>query len=308
MRAASRARRNATGPRSTPDLRTTRWLTPPRERALRHGLTIAGLAFTIEFAWIALSGQWFGDAHVFWFDSPTTMYIDFHVGYGTGYGYAPAFAQILTPLRLLPWPLFSALWSAMLLLVLGWLLRGTPRRWAIPLALIALPEVIVGNVHLLLAAAVVVGFTYPASWAFVLLTKVTPGVGLLWFAIRREWRRLAIAFLATAAVAAISLILDPHLWPEWLAALWANRDAQGAGIQILPGLIVRLPIAAIVVGWGAFTGRRWTVLAGAFIGLPHIWIQSFAMAAGLPRLLRTDQGAQATAAPVGTAMRAPGPS
>ena len=36
------------------------------------------------------------------------------------------------------------------------------------------------------------------SWAFVLLTKVTPGIGLLWFAIRRRWRDLAIALGVTA--------------------------------------------------------------------------------------------------------------
>ena len=41
--------------------------------------------------------------------------------------------------------------------------------------------------------AIVLGFRWPFTWAFVLLTKVTPGVGLLWFAVRREWRSLAIA-------------------------------------------------------------------------------------------------------------------
>ena len=27
---------------------------------------------------------------------------------------------------------------------------------------------------------------WPAAWAFVLLTKMTPGIGLLWFAFRRD--------------------------------------------------------------------------------------------------------------------------
>ncbi len=44
-----------------------------------------------------------------------------------------------------------------------------------------------------MAAAIALGFRYPATWAFVLLAKVTPGIGLLWFLVRREWRNLAIA-------------------------------------------------------------------------------------------------------------------
>lgn len=289
---------------------TPTWFTPVRERAFRHGLTLMGLAFTVEFIWIALSGQWFGDAHAYWVNTPTTMYVDFHVGYGNGYGYAPAFAQLLYPLHVaLPWPVFSALWSAMLLGVLWWLLRGTSRAWALCLALLALPDVIIGNVHLLIAAAVVVGFSYPASWALVLLTKVTPGVGLLWFAVRREWQKLAVALGATIAIAALSLILDAGLWRDWIATLWANRNSQGPGVQIIPGLLIRLPIALIIAIWGAWTGRRWTVLAAVFLAMPHLWIQSCALFAGLPRLLRADQVPVASAVrATGTAMRAPGPS
>ena len=44
-----------------------------------------------------------------------------------------------------------------------------------------------------MAAAIALGFRYPAAWSFLLLTKVTPGIGLVWFAVRREWRPLAIA-------------------------------------------------------------------------------------------------------------------
>ncbi len=50
-----------------------------------------------------------------------------------------------------------------------------------------------------------IGFRYPAAWSLILLTKITPGIGLLWFAVRREWRALAIALGATAAIASVSL-------------------------------------------------------------------------------------------------------
>ena len=67
-----------------------------------------------------------------------------------------------------------------------------------------------GNIHLLLAAAIVLGFRWPWTWAIVLLTKITPGIGLLWFVVRREWRDLAIALGATAAIVAVSFLV----WPE----------------------------------------------------------------------------------------------
>ena len=47
------------------------------------------------------------------------------------------------------------------------------------LALLAIPFVAVdlyhGNLHLLIAAAIVLGFRYPAAWGFVVLTVVGCG-------------------------------------------------------------------------------------------------------------------------------------
>jgi hypothetical protein len=60
-----------------------------------------------------------------------------------------------------------------------------------------------GNIEVLVALAVVLGFRWPAAWSFILLTKITPGVGLLWFAVRREWRSLAIVAVATGGIAAV---------------------------------------------------------------------------------------------------------
>src|SRR5690348_6311250 len=96
----------------------------------------------------------------------------------------------------LPWPVFAVAWAAFLFAVYLWM---TGRRNWLPL--LAFPPILfelsMGNIHLLLAAAIVLGFRWPAAWSFVLLTKVTPGVGLLWFAVRREWRSLAVALGAT---------------------------------------------------------------------------------------------------------------
>ena len=91
--------------------------------------------------------------------------------------------------------------------------RGVRVLWLLALPPVAL-ELYHGNVHLWIAAAIVLGFRYPWTWAFVLLTKVTPGLGLVWFAARREWRSLAIALGVTAAIVAVSLVLDRQLWPS----------------------------------------------------------------------------------------------
>jgi hypothetical protein len=62
-------------------------------------------------------------------------------------------------------------------------------------------EITLGNIHAFMGLAVIAGLRWPGFWAFMLLTKVTPGVGLLWFVFRREWRSLAIAIGVTAAIA-----------------------------------------------------------------------------------------------------------
>jgi hypothetical protein len=68
-------------------------------------------------------------------------------------------------------------------------------------------------------AAVVAGFRWPSAYAFLLPTKVTPGIALLWFVVRREWRNLAIALATTAAIVAVSFVIAPNLWFDWATVL-----------------------------------------------------------------------------------------
>src|SRR4051794_38013003 len=118
------------------------------------------------------------------------------------YVYSPAFLQLVSPLTALPWQAFMAVWTALLIGCVRWLTG--PRLLAAGLVLpFTAMEVAGGNVSLLLAVAIVLGFRWPWTWSLVLLTKITPGVGILWFAVRREWRSLAIALGATLLVAAV---------------------------------------------------------------------------------------------------------
>lgn len=96
------------------------------------------------------------------------------------------------PLALLPWPVFAALWMAAESGALVWLTAPLSWRWRIPVLLVCVPEVMLGNVYGFWALTAVLGLRRPELWTFALLTKITPGaMGLLCFAGRREWRKLA---------------------------------------------------------------------------------------------------------------------
>ncbi len=203
-------------------------------------------------------------------------------GYGF-YRYSPVFVPLMTLWTAIPWPVFVTAWFAVGVALYVWMVGP----WS--LALLAVPvfavELFIGNVHLLLALAIVLGFRWPAAWSFVLLTKVTPGVGLLWFAVRREWRSLAIALGVTAGIVVASLALTPDLWADWLRSLTQTSE-PGSGNTIAIPLPYRVAVAAVLVVWGARTNRRWTVVVAATISIPVLWLNGLAMLAGVVALHR----------------------
>jgi hypothetical protein len=136
------------------------------------------------------------------------------------------------------------------------------------------------NVNILLVGAVIVGFRYPWTWAFVILTKVTPGIGLLWFAVRREWRHLGIALGVTVAISSASFLLAPWMWGEFFGALAGAPDETPFKIWW------RLPMAAAVVVWGARTDRRWALIVAVFLAMPRWYYLSPVILIGLFPLLR----------------------
>ena len=223
------------------------------------------------------------DAHTYWSVNPADPYGATRPGDFGAFFYPPVAAQLLAPTHLVPWPWFAAIWSLLLAAALVW----QAGLWTAP-ALLLVPvfaEIGVGNIHLLLGAAIVLGFRWPAAWAFVLLTKVTPGVGLLWFVVRREWRSLAIALGVTAGLSAASFILAPDLWLRWVEVLTAAASAEQWPFTITVPLPIRLVAAAAVVVWGARTDRRWTVPAAATLALPVLWVNGLSMLLAMLPLL-----------------------
>jgi hypothetical protein len=126
--------------------------------------------------------------------------------------------------------------------------------------------------------AIVAGFRWPGAWAFLFLTKVTPGVGVLWFAFRREWRSFSIAIGFTMLLVLVSFIVQPRLWFQWGDALMAmSRLPQS---DLVPPLLVRLPIAVGIVAFGAVTDRRWLVPIACFLAVPNPWLVTGAILGG----------------------------
>jgi hypothetical protein len=214
------------------------------------------------------------EAFCYWFASLHAPYALSDWTQPIAYVYSPAFLQAIAPLTELPWQVFFGVWTAVLLAAIRYLTG--PRLFAVGV-LLATVELAGGNISLLLAVAMVVGFRWPAAWAFVLLTKVTPGIGLLWFAVRREWRSLGIALGATALIVAVSAIVMPGAWLEWFGLLFrlAGRDGTWAAIPI--PFLVRLPFAVAIVVWGALTDRRWTVPVAGMVALPALWYGGLTM-------------------------------
>jgi len=151
-----------------------------------------GLAAIAWLVIVLLSSPWgrlWGtgqDAYCYWFPSLDDPYARSDWTDPIAYVYSPAFLQVLQPIRILPWQAFMAAWT---LILLAALIVLTGRRWLAVGVVLALMELAGGNIHLLLAAAIVLGFRWPWTWSLVLLTKITPGIGLLWFVVPFSRRR-----------------------------------------------------------------------------------------------------------------------
>ena len=258
---------------------STRALAVRHTHTLRDALVIIGIARAVWYFVVQGIRPWefIGiDARAYWAVDLAHPYANSVAGGISSYLYSPAFAQMLAPLGLLPFDVFFVLWTAASVAVLIWLVKPWP--WA--LGILALPiiyELLVGQVHLFIAAAIVVGFRYPAVWAFPILTKITPGIGTLWFPIRREWRSFAIAIGTTLAIVAMSAALSPGAWRDWLDFLLTSSNR---GEAVIP----RVALGVVLVAVGALTDRRWLVAVAVWIALPAVYIESWVILLAIIRL------------------------
>ena len=134
---------------------------PLLRRLARDGFVMLAIAFVLLRLLAVPPWDRAIDAYAYWTTRDGTMYDGSTAGTLGAYLYSPAFAQVLGPLVALAWPVFLALWTALLLIAYGW----TAGLAAIPLLLfLPIPaDLATGNVHLLYAAAIVIGFRFPGA-------------------------------------------------------------------------------------------------------------------------------------------------
>ncbi|HJT64616.1 MAG TPA: glycosyltransferase family 87 protein [Candidatus Limnocylindria bacterium] len=231
----------------------------------------------LVFVWIAVPVPTTSDdASNFWSVDLADPYKD-QWGSADAFVYSPTAVLFLAPFKALPFAVFyklllAANMAAMIYMV-GWM--------GAALALLLPPvqvELQTGNIHLLIGAALVFGFRRPAIWAFPILTKVTPAVGLIWFGVRREWRALLIALGTTSTLVAVTWLIVPWMWADWLDVL---RDSgtvviMNYTVAQVP-VFVRLPFAAGLVYIAARRGDRWLVPIAVFLALPAMWVGALSM-------------------------------
>jgi len=258
----------------------TAWIgSRPSLVLLRATLNVMGAGMLV----IAIAGNWgiVGfDAISYWLIDPSDLYrwTDSTTVAGP-FRYSPLLGQVLDPLGALPWASFHALFLAACLL--GLVLLGG--RWALALLLIpnVLGEVYLGNIDLFVASSLGVGLLWPPAWAFLILSKATPAIVLLWFVVRREWRPLALALGATALLAAPSVISTPGLWLDWarVSSQFAGTAYGASQVPVVPRLIG----AALLVTVGAVRGWRWTIAVAGALAMPGLdWKTMTTMLAVLP--------------------------
>lgn len=211
-----------------------------------------------------------GDAAFYWLNRPGDYVLGLYV-------YPPVLSQLLEPLRWFDaWQVFTIAWMGLCFASFGYALGawsllsltlipldialGGGNWWGGPAAL-----VLMGNVTMPMVAAMVIGMRRPGAWAVPLLTKMTPGIGLAWFAFRGNWRALATGLGVTGVVLGVSFALNPQAWVNFVTFAVSNTGATANGPAIQgPPLALRLVAALALIAWGARTNRPWVVpIAGA---------------------------------------------
>lgn len=189
------------------------------------------------------------------------------------YRYSPAFLWLTAPLRLLPWEVFVAVWFAAHVGTLVYL--RVPWMLAFPGVV---DDAVRGNINTFLALAVVLVVRHAASplWSAVLLTKVTPGVAVVWHAARREWRRLAMALASTAAIIVIGVVIDPPLWGQWWQSLSVGLETYRT-VGFAAPLLVRIAVGVAIAVFAAISDRAWLLPVGMLVAVPGLWPSSFAL-------------------------------
>jgi hypothetical protein len=218
------------------------------------------------------------------------------------YWYPPVLAQILAPIAaILPSEAFTAAWTV-LLLVCIWFLGG--RTLLGGLALIAFLPVAVElwfrNIHLVLALLVVLGLRrWPVLFAVGASIKLAPGLGIAYLAARGKWRDAGLATMAGIAILAVSLIVSPDAWRQFVDIVTARGAGEANGFIAVPYFVraVLGLVLAVVAGRLRPALGEPLLIVAITVALPTLWFTALSMLAAIVGLALYRPGQPAADAP-----------
>lgn len=268
-----------------------RFRMPSRPSVLLLLATAAAIAYLAQQAVMQIIGLEFsGDAEAYWRSDLDNLYDGSVFNTPNAFLYSPVFAQVISPLTDMTFRGFYAIWTTLQTVALAAIVGPVGAATSQYVFPGVRGNLFSGNIHILMALVIVAGFRFPAAWSFMLLTKVTPGIGILWFAVRREWRALAIALGATLGLVVISFIVSPGAWLDWFDML---RSSSGSAVT--EGNVIRLPLtlrlaaALIIVVVAALTSQRWPIPIAVLLAQPAVWRSGPAILLAVVPLLVADR-------------------
>lgn len=202
------------------------------------------------------------------------------------YVYPPPMAQLLYPFHVLPFDVAAICWSVVCFGSMWYVARA----WSLPLVALGvvgaalslshattvfLEYALLGNVQWPMAAGIVLAMRRPAAWSIPLLTKIGPGIGVLWPVFRRDWSAVRSAAVVTLAIVAISVVLSPAAWVEFFTFVVENYGGPSLVPIVGPPFPVRLAAAAVLIWIAARTDEPWLVFIAAGIAIPALYEWSF---------------------------------
>jgi Glycosyltransferase family 87 len=209
------------------------------------------------------------------------------------YWYPPVLAQALVPVAaVLPALAFTAAWTV-LLLACVWFLGGrAPLGPLGALALIAFLPVAVElwfrNIHLVLAVMVVLGLRrWPVLFAVGASIKLAPGLGIAYLAARGRWRDAGLATIAGIAILAVSFVLSPDAWRQFVEIITARGPGEANGFLPIPYVLRAIAglVLAVVAGRMRPSVGEPLLVVAITIALPTLWFTALSMLAAAVALL-----------------------
>lgn len=234
-----------------------------------------------------------GDAHAYWLAgrSPTPYELA-APGHLDAFEYSPVFLQVVRPFSHVPFVVFAVGWSLIEAAIFWWMTNGLAWRWRVPVLLMCVPELALGNINAFLGLVVVFGFARPELWAFPALTKITPtSIGVVWFVVRGEWKALVRMAVAVAVLVGVSYLIDSALWSDWFRYLTSHsHDTLPRGAWHLKNqrLDVGLRLA-VACGFTVFLARRdlrWPLPMALIVAVPVFGYSAGQILAMIPAMIR----------------------